>query len=78
MRNRGKSTANRLERLRRKLARTRWIGRVFEKRCHSNTPSDPGVVNVKIDGLSHRQIQRALERDRLPNDPRQWPAGRYR
>ncbi len=67
MRNRRKSTGNRLERLRRKLARTRWIGRVFEKRCHSNTPSDPGVVIVKIDGLSHRQIQRALERDRLPN-----------
>ncbi|MCF8080550.1 MAG: hypothetical protein K9K88_14820 [Desulfobacterales bacterium] len=67
MRHKRKSTQNRLERLRKKLAGTPGIGRVFKKRCRSDASSDPGVVIVKIDGLSHRQIQRAFERGRLPN-----------
>lgn len=67
MRHKRKSTQNQLERLRKKLAGTPGIGRVFKKRCRSDASSDPGVVIVKIDGLSHRQIQRAFERGRLPN-----------
>lgn len=61
------SSGSPLQRLKKKLAGAPWIGRVFKKRCRSNTPADPGAVVIQIDGLSHRQVRRALAGNRLPN-----------
>lgn len=67
MKKRRNPTGSPLQRFKKKLAGTPWFGRVFKKRCHSKTPADPGVVVIQIDGLSHRQVRRALARNRLPN-----------
>jgi len=40
---------------------------LFRQRCVADDgPEKPGVLMIKIDGLSHRQLQKSLSRDRLP------------
>lgn len=54
------------QRLRRALSRTEWLIRLLGL-ARTRTESDqPGLVMVQIDGLSHRQLQRALAKGRMP------------
>ena len=54
-------------RLRERLARKWPFDRLLQPRCLSGRGDEPGLVMLKIDGLSHRQMQRALKNNRLPH-----------
>jgi hypothetical protein len=72
-----KGWKERAARLRERLARKWPFDRLLEPRCLSGRGDDPGLVMLKIDGLSHRQMQRALKNKRLPHLARLIREGRY-
>src|SRR5688500_7248464 len=52
--------------LRRKLSRSEWAIWLLGLSVSKGTTTQPGLVLIQIDGLSRRQMERAMERDRLP------------
>jgi endonuclease/exonuclease/phosphatase family metal-dependent hydrolase len=48
------------------VSRTEWLIRVLGLRRSSAADERPGLVIVQIDGLSYRQLRRALARGRMP------------
>ncbi|MEP6662199.1 MAG: endonuclease/exonuclease/phosphatase family protein [Verrucomicrobiota bacterium] len=55
-----------LRRSRRKINRSEWAIRRFKLSTFENTRTAPGLLLIQIDGLSRRQMERALHRKRLP------------
>jgi endonuclease/exonuclease/phosphatase family metal-dependent hydrolase len=58
--------AARLRRLRRSVSRSEWAVRLFGLSRSEEPPSEPGLILVQIDGLSRRQLERAIQRGRMP------------
>lgn len=56
----------RLQRWRRWLSREEWIARVLGPAEEGLSGGEPGLVLVQIDGLSRRELERAVERGRMP------------
>lgn len=52
--------------LRRQVSRSEWAIRVLGLPVSKGTALDPGLVLIQIDGLSRQQMERAMERGRLP------------
>ncbi|MEO7677366.1 MAG: endonuclease/exonuclease/phosphatase family protein [Verrucomicrobiota bacterium] len=51
---------------RRRVNRSEWAIRRFRLSTSENTSTEPGILLIQIDGLSRRQMERALDRNRLP------------
>lgn len=64
-------------RWRRRLSRSEWAIRVLGLPVSSGTGDEPGVVLIQIDGLSRRQMERALSRGHLPFLRRLWQRENY-
>jgi len=62
---------------RKRLAREAPLERLLQPRCVSADRGAPGVIMLKIDGLSRHQFQRALDHGRLPYLARLLAGGRY-
>lgn len=58
--------AGRWRQLRQRLSEKRFIGRLLPDPCAGDMAEGPGVLMIKIDGLSYRQLQKALNGNRLP------------
>ena len=58
--------AGRWRQLRQRLSEKRFIGRLLRDPCAGDATEGPGVLMIKIDGLSYRQLQKALNGNRLP------------
>ncbi len=52
--------------VRRWLSRSEWAIRLLRLSVSDDTATAPGLVMVQIDGLSRRQLQRAMRRGRMP------------
>jgi endonuclease/exonuclease/phosphatase family metal-dependent hydrolase len=52
--------------LRRHFSRNEWALRRLHLAASEDTGSEPGVLLIQIDGLSRKQMERALARGRLP------------
>ena len=52
--------------LRRWLSRSEWSVRLLSLPVSRGTSSDPGLVLIQIDGLSHRQLEDAIANGRMP------------
>lgn len=72
-----KRLADRWHRMKQRLSTQRWFTRFFDEPCVDNRSETPGLLMIKIDGLSHRQLQVALERRRLPYIERLIASGDY-
>lgn len=59
------------------LARGSLLERLLQPRCVSADRNAPGVIMLKIDGLSRDQFQRALDHGRLPYLARLLAGGRF-
>ena len=57
---------NFLRRTRRRINRSEWAIRRLRLSTSENTSTEPGILLIQIDGLSRRQMERALRRGRLP------------
>ena len=68
----------RLTRWRRKWSRSEWIARVLGPAEEGLSGAEPGLVLVQIDGFSRRELERALERGRMPFLRRLLRVERYR
>ncbi|MEA3274639.1 MAG: endonuclease/exonuclease/phosphatase family protein [Pseudomonadota bacterium] len=55
-----------LRRLRRGLSRSEWLATLLRLPRSEAPPTAPGLVMIQIDGLSHTQLDRALERGEMP------------
>ncbi|MEN8108247.1 MAG: endonuclease/exonuclease/phosphatase family protein [Pseudomonadota bacterium] len=55
-----------LRRLRRAMSRSEWLATLLRLPRSTAPPSSPGLVMVQIDGLSHTQLNRALEQGEMP------------
>lgn len=55
-----------LRRLRRSLSRSEWLATLLRLPRSEAPPTAPGLVMIQIDGLSHSQLKRALERGEMP------------
>jgi len=55
-----------LRRLRRGLSRSEWLARLLRLPLSKGTETAPGLVMIQIDGLSQRELERALERGEMP------------
>ena len=53
-------------RLRRRLSRSEWLIPLLGLAVSEGTAEEPGLVLIQIDGLSRKQMERAMERGRLP------------
>jgi endonuclease/exonuclease/phosphatase family metal-dependent hydrolase len=53
-------------RWRRRISRSEWAIRLLGLPVSEGTGTEPGLVLIQIDGLSRRQMERAMERGRLP------------
>ncbi|MBW1793627.1 MAG: endonuclease/exonuclease/phosphatase family protein [Deltaproteobacteria bacterium] len=56
-----------LRKVRRRVSRSEWLIRLFRLPKSKETATTPGLVMIQIDGLSHTQLNRALENDRMPS-----------
>lgn len=52
--------------LRRRVSRSEWAIRRWRLSTSEETSLEPGILLLQIDGLSRRQMERAMERGRLP------------
>jgi endonuclease/exonuclease/phosphatase family metal-dependent hydrolase len=57
---------NFFRKLRRHFSRSEWTIRRLRLSTSDDTSPDPGLLLIQIDGLSRRQMERAMERGRLP------------
>jgi endonuclease/exonuclease/phosphatase family metal-dependent hydrolase len=48
------------------LSRSEWLARLLRLPVSVGTETAPGLVMIQIDGLSHRQLEVALDRGELP------------
>ena len=55
-----------LRKARRSLSRSEWLVHLLGLERSSGTASEPGLVLIQIDGLSRRQLEKAIERGNLP------------
>jgi endonuclease/exonuclease/phosphatase family metal-dependent hydrolase len=55
-----------LRRLRRAISRSEWLATLLRLPRSTAPPTSPGLVMVQIDGLSHTQLNHALERGEMP------------
>ena len=55
-----------LRRVRRWFSRSEWLARVLRLPPSRDTETAPGLVMIQIDGLSERELERALERGEMP------------
>jgi endonuclease/exonuclease/phosphatase family metal-dependent hydrolase len=55
-----------LRRLRRAISRSEWLATLLRLPRSTAPPTSPGLVMVQIDGLSHTQLNRALEQGEMP------------
>lgn len=55
-----------LRRLRRWLSRSEWLAILLRLPRSEVPPTTPGLVMIQIDGLSHAQLNRALQRGEMP------------
>lgn len=55
-----------LRRLRRAISRSEWLATLLRLPRSTAPPTSPGLVMVQIDGLSHTQMNHALERGEMP------------
>lgn len=53
-------------RWRRRFSRTEWAARHFGFAVSQDPPHAPGLLLIQIDGLAHRQLERALRAGRMP------------
>jgi endonuclease/exonuclease/phosphatase family metal-dependent hydrolase len=53
--------------IQRAVSRSEWIVRLLGMPRLDSSRADPGLLIVQVDGLGHRQAQRALARGRLPH-----------
>ena len=51
-----------LRRTRRRINRSEWAIRRLRLSTSENTGTEPGILLIQIDGLSRRQMERALRR----------------
>ncbi|BCX88716.1 hypothetical protein MIN45_P1085 [Methylomarinovum tepidoasis] len=64
--------------LRHYLDRSEWFIRLLKLPCFEGPADAPGLILIQIDGLAHRQLQRALEQGRMPFLQRLLTRGGYR
>lgn len=55
-----------LRRVRRMFSRSEWLARLLRLPLSRGTEAAPGLVMIQIDGLSQRELERALERGEMP------------
>jgi len=55
-----------LRRFRRTLSRSEWLGRLLKLPLSAEPDSTAGLVMVQIDGLSHHELERAIEQGEMP------------
>jgi endonuclease/exonuclease/phosphatase family metal-dependent hydrolase len=55
-----------LRRLRRAMSRSEWLATLLRLPRSTAPATSPGLVMVQIDGLSHTQLNRALEQGEMP------------
>lgn len=55
-----------LHRMRSHISRSEWIMRHFKLAISGSPSYDPGLVLIQIDGLSHTEMQKAMDAGRLP------------
>ncbi|MDP1708064.1 MAG: endonuclease/exonuclease/phosphatase family protein [Gammaproteobacteria bacterium] len=55
-----------VRRLRRGFSRSEWLARLLRLPLSRGTETAPGLVMLQIDGLSQRELERALERGEMP------------
>lgn len=55
-----------LRRLRRAFSRSEWLARLLRLPLSKGTGTAPGLVMIQIDGLSQRELERAMERGEMP------------
>lgn len=67
-----------LRRLRIVISRSEWLARLLRLPLSIGTETAPGLVMIQIDGLSHRQLERALARGEMPFLRRLIRRERYR
>ncbi len=65
-------------RFRQWLSRSEWFIRWLDLPCFEGLSTTPGLILIQIDGLSLPQLQRALDRRRMPFLRRLIRSGRYR
>lgn len=53
-------------RLRKRLSRSEWLVRMLKLPRSEGSPTRPGLVLIQIDGLSRRELLRAMNRRRMP------------
>ena len=52
--------------LRRKISRTHWAALLLGIRTPQGETEEPGLIMIQIDGLSHTQLERAVEQGNMP------------
>jgi endonuclease/exonuclease/phosphatase family metal-dependent hydrolase len=55
-----------LRRLRRAISRSEWLATLLRLPRSTTPPTSPGLVMVQVDGLSHTQLNHALECGEMP------------
>lgn len=55
-----------VRRLRRRLSRSEWLARLLRLPLSRGAETTPGLVMIQIDGLSQRELERAMERGEMP------------
>jgi hypothetical protein len=55
-----------LRRLRRSISRSEWMIRLLGLSTSEGTAASAGLLLIQIDGLSHHQLQHAIERGEMP------------
>lgn len=55
-----------VRRWRGRLSRSEWLIRLLQLTKSTEAPHTPGLVLIQIDGLSRRQLERAVDRGNLP------------
>ncbi|MEA1922119.1 MAG: hypothetical protein U9N63_05630 [Pseudomonadota bacterium] len=48
------------------FSRSEWAVRLLDLAASEETATEPGLILIQIDGLSHTQLNRALRAGRLP------------
>ncbi len=57
---------NFFRKLRKRISRSEWAVRMLGLPCDRSDPSAPGLILLQVDGLSLRQLERAMAKGRMP------------
>ncbi|HBD10985.1 MAG TPA: oxidoreductase [Porticoccaceae bacterium] len=55
-----------LRRFRRRFSRSEWVTKLLDLPVNETAETDAGLILIQIDGLSCRELQRALEKKEMP------------